>query len=48
MRLFSYLWASASLSTLAVAAPTVVHDKRSIVERDGVVYNVFEHAGQRP
>ena len=48
MRLLSCLWASASLSTLAVAAPTIAHDKRSVVERDGVVYNVFEHAGQWP
>ena len=27
-----------------MTAPTASHDKRSMVERDGVVYHVFEHA----
>lgn len=27
-----------------LAGPTVKHDKRSFVERAGVVYDVFEHA----
>lgn len=39
------LLASAAIFTgLATAAPSLKHDKRSLVERDGVVYNVFEHA----
>jgi carboxypeptidase D len=33
----------ASLFTRVIALRTVRHDKRSIVERGGVVYNVFEH-----
>jgi carboxypeptidase D len=33
----------ASLFTHVIALRTVRHDKRSIVERGGVVYNVFEH-----
>jgi hypothetical protein len=43
MRFLQSLLAPA-LASLALAAPTVSHDKRSLVERDGVVYNVFEHA----
>lgn len=50
MQLFVSLLASAAIfAGLASAAPapasTNTHDKRSIVERAGVVYNVFEHAG---
>jgi hypothetical protein len=50
MQLFVSLLASVTvLAGLGSAAPapasTNTHDKRSIVERAGVVYNVFEHAG---
>lgn len=55
MQFFVSLLASAAvLAGLASAAPapapasTSTHDKRSIVERAGVVYNVFEHAGWQP
>lgn len=42
--LVSLLATAAALVGLTVAAPSVKHDKRSVVERDGVVYQVFEHA----
>ncbi|KAF2734505.1 putative carboxypeptidase S1 [Polyplosphaeria fusca] len=45
MRSFSsLLTAAVAFATAVFAAPTITHDKRSMVERDGVVYNVFEHA----
>ena len=45
MRSFvSFLATATALTGLVVAAPSVKHDKRSVVERGGVVYNVFEHA----
>ncbi|KAF2111581.1 carboxypeptidase S1 [Lophiotrema nucula] len=45
MRSLISLFASATaLAGAAFAAPTITHDKRSMVEREGVVYNVFEHA----
>ena len=45
MRFFTSLLAPVlALTGSALAAPTASHDKRSIVEREGVVYNVFEHA----
>ena len=45
MRSLLSLFASATaLAGTAFTAPTITHDKRSIVEREGVVYNVFEHA----
>lgn len=31
------------LASWTSAAPTTSHNKRSLVERDGVTYNVFEH-----
>lgn len=40
----SFLATAAVFVGLTTAAPSVKHDKRSLVERDGVVYNVFEHA----
>ncbi|KAF2190085.1 putative carboxypeptidase S1 [Zopfia rhizophila CBS 207.26] len=45
MRFFTFLLASATaLASPSFAAPATTHDKRSFVERDGVKYNVFEHA----
>ncbi|KAF2646397.1 carboxypeptidase-like protein S1 [Massarina eburnea CBS 473.64] len=45
MRSFTSLLATAiALASFTFAAPSVKHDKRSLVERDGVTYNVFEHA----
>lgn len=45
MRFLSSLLVSAvAFAGFGSAAPTVTHDKRSVVERAGVVYNVFEHA----
>ncbi|KAF2200356.1 putative carboxypeptidase S1 [Delitschia confertaspora ATCC 74209] len=44
MRFFSsFLASAAALAGLSLAAPAL-KDKRSMVERDGVKYNVFEHA----
>jgi carboxypeptidase D len=37
------LGAISALAGWSAAAPTVSHDKRSLVKREGVVYNVFEH-----
>ncbi|KAF2873505.1 putative carboxypeptidase S1 [Massariosphaeria phaeospora] len=39
-----FLISIATLAGLAVAAPAAKHDKRSLVKKAGVVYNVFEHA----
>lgn len=36
--------AGLALAGTTFAAPRFVHDRRDIVERDGVTYNVFEHA----
>lgn len=44
MRLFATCLLSTLLASAAVGAPAVLKDKRSIVERDGKTYNVFEHA----
>lgn len=45
MRLFTSILAPAvAFASFVVAAPAIAHDKRSVVERAGVVYNVFEHA----
>jgi carboxypeptidase D len=45
MRSFTSLLATAfAFFGCTTAAPTTTHDRRSIVERAGVVYNVFEHA----
>ena len=40
---FSLLVALASCATITHASPTARPNKRSLVERGGVVYNVFEH-----
>lgn len=42
--MLSYLATAAAFAGLVTAAPSIKHDRRSLVERDGVVYNVFEHA----
>ena len=42
--LVSLLATAAALVGLTAAAPPIKHDKRSVVEREGVVYQVFEHA----
>lgn len=45
MRSFiSLVAATAAFAGLAFAAPSIKHDKRGIVERNGVQFNVFEHA----
>lgn len=36
--------AGLALAGSAVAAPRFTHDRRGLVERDGTIYNVFEHA----
>lgn len=36
--------ATLALAGSAIAAPRYTHDRRDVVERDGTVYNVFEHA----
>ncbi|KAF2743562.1 putative carboxypeptidase S1 [Sporormia fimetaria CBS 119925] len=38
------LFAAASFFSLSVAAPFASHNKRSLVEREGIIYDVFEHA----
>ncbi|KAF2258268.1 putative carboxypeptidase S1 [Lojkania enalia] len=42
--LFATLATAAAVISATVAAPAIKHDKRSVVERAGLVYNVFEHA----
>lgn len=45
MSFFSRLClAGLALAGTAFAAPRFTHDRRDLVERDGVTYNVFEHA----
>ena len=45
MRSFlSLLTTAAACAGLATAAPSIKQDRRSLVERDGVTYTVFEHA----
>ncbi|PVI04790.1 carboxypeptidase S1 [Periconia macrospinosa] len=45
MRSFVSLLATAvAFASCTIAAPSIKHDRRSVVERDGTVYNVFEHA----
>jgi hypothetical protein len=38
------LFATSALRDATFAFETTRHDKRSLIERDGEVYNVFEHA----
>lgn len=38
------LLAGLALAGTSLAAPRPVHDRRSVIERDGTTYNVFEHA----
>ncbi|KAF2011208.1 putative carboxypeptidase S1 [Aaosphaeria arxii CBS 175.79] len=40
----TYLALTLVLPLLTTAVPPARHDKRSVVERSGVLYNVFEHA----
>lgn len=41
----SFAAAALAFASVAIAAPTASSlDRRSIVERDGVQYNVFDHA----
>jgi carboxypeptidase C (cathepsin A) len=45
MRLSTFLTATISAyGSTALASHAKLHDKRSVIERKGVVYNVFEHA----
>lgn len=45
MRSFiSLLFTAVAFASDTFAAPYIKHDRCSVVERDGTVYNVFEHA----
>lgn len=41
---FSLLVTTFLCAWISLASPTARHNKRSSIERDGIVYSVFEHA----